>query len=152
MEVAVLHQLKVGDVTETTDPVVSSLQQEIKSIKEIFISLQEDSILKGIKTRGLIITDVCTNRGADINTLINISERDLSMYKTIIIHIGGNDLRNSCPLDSIYENYNLIQNSKLFIKTQFFHNGLVIIPPFFHNGQFCSVIRKFHIDAICLVG
>jgi hypothetical protein len=33
---------------------------------------------------------VCTNRGADINTLINIIERrDFSVYKTIIIHIGG---------------------------------------------------------------
>jgi hypothetical protein len=42
------------------------------------------SILKGIKTRRLINTDVCTNRGADINTLINIIERrDLSVYKTI---------------------------------------------------------------------
>jgi hypothetical protein len=64
------------------------------------------SILNGIKTRRLIHTDVCTNRGADINTLINIIERrDLSVYKTIIVHIGGNDLNNGYSLDTIYENY-----------------------------------------------
>ena len=42
---------------------------------------------------------MCTNRGADINTLINIIERrDFSVYK-------GNDLSNGYSLDSIYENY-----------------------------------------------
>jgi hypothetical protein len=77
--------------------------RKITILKTLIIG---SSILKGIKTRGPINTDVCTNRGVDINTLINIIERrNLSVYKTIIIHIGGNDLNNGYSLDSIYENY-----------------------------------------------
>lgn len=64
------------------------------------------SLLKGIQTRGLTDTAVCTNRGATIQNLIDIiNNNDVSHIKNIIIHIGGNDLSNGDNLDSIVQNY-----------------------------------------------
>lgn len=64
------------------------------------------SILKSIKTKGLTNTDVCTNRGATIDKLIDIlQKKDLSQYKTVIVHIGGNDFHNGDSLNIIYEKY-----------------------------------------------
>ncbi|CAG2221371.1 unnamed protein product [Mytilus edulis] len=49
----------------------------------------------GIQPRGLQNTEVCTNRGANIDRLIDVlQKKDMSTYRTIIIHIGGNDLDN----------------------------------------------------------
>ncbi|VDI19450.1 Hypothetical predicted protein [Mytilus galloprovincialis] len=64
------------------------------------------SILKGIQPRGLQNTEVCTNRGANIDRLIDVlQKKDMSTYRTIIIHIGGNDLDNGDNLQSIRDNY-----------------------------------------------
>lgn len=81
----------------------STAHESTKNSKTLIIG---SSILKGIKTKGLINTDICTNRGADIITLIKVIEgKNLADYKSIIIHIGGNDLSNGYTLNSIYENY-----------------------------------------------
>ena len=64
------------------------------------------SVLKGIQTKGLTDTHVCTNRGADINRLIEVVEsRDISQYKNIVVHIGGNDFSNGDSLRHIRNNY-----------------------------------------------
>ncbi|CAG2247847.1 unnamed protein product [Mytilus edulis] len=64
------------------------------------------SILKGIQPRGLQNTEVCTNRGGNIDRLIDVlQKKDMSTYRTIIIHIGGNDLDNGDNLQSIRDNY-----------------------------------------------
>ncbi|CAC5395801.1 unnamed protein product [Mytilus coruscus] len=64
------------------------------------------SILKGIQPRGLQNTEVCTNRGANIDRLKDvIKKKDMSKYRTIIIHIGGNDFDNGDNLQSIRDNY-----------------------------------------------
>ena len=61
------------------------------------------SILKSIKTKGLTNTDICTNRGATIDKLIDIlQKKDLSQYKTVIVHIRGNDFHNGDSLNVIY--------------------------------------------------
>jgi len=42
---------------------------------------------------GLKNTDIRTNRGATIPDIIDMVEKmDLSPYKTIIVHVGGNDV------------------------------------------------------------
>lgn len=76
------------------------------------------SLLKGIKTRGLKNTDIRTNRGAKIPDIIDAVEKmDLSPYKTIIVHIGGNDVSAGVSMSHIknaYESllYTIRSNSK----------------------------------------
>ncbi|CAG2235934.1 unnamed protein product [Mytilus edulis] len=61
---------------------------------------------KNVMKIGIQNTDVCTNRGANIDKLIDVlQKKDMSTYRTIIIHIGGNDLDNGDNLQSIRDNY-----------------------------------------------
>ena len=102
----IYRNIEYNSVSSQTGKAIPSTnipKPKVHNTKTLIIG---SSILKGIKTRELTNTGACTNRGEDINTLINIIERrDSSVYNTITIHIGDNDLSDGYSLDSIYENY-----------------------------------------------
>ena len=59
----------------------------------------------GSCTKDLTNTDVCINRGATIDKLIDILQKKyLSQYETVV-HISGNDFHNGDSLNVIYEKY-----------------------------------------------
>ena len=72
----------------------------------LFLMYIYSSLLKGIRSKGLRSTDVRTNRGAKIDDITYvISNMDLSPYKTIILHVGGNDLSSGSDLQTINTDY-----------------------------------------------
>jgi hypothetical protein len=76
------------------------------------------SILKGIKPRGLNDTDVLTFRGSKIDRIADeLMKRDLSSYKNIIIHVGGNDIASHGSLRNFEEDYeSLLHAARAFVK------------------------------------
>ncbi|CAC5375222.1 unnamed protein product [Mytilus coruscus] len=67
----------------------------------------ESSLLKSINAKDLINTSVSTTRGARIVDIINIvNDKNIRQYKSIIVHIGANDISNGVTL-------NLINHEKL---------------------------------------
>ncbi|CAG2237494.1 unnamed protein product [Mytilus edulis] len=84
------------------------------------------SILKGIQPRGLQNTEVCTNRGANIDRLIDVlQKKDMSTYRTIIIHIGGNDLDNLQSIRDKYEALLYLLNFKCHPHCKFVVSGIL---------------------------
>lgn len=87
----------------------NAIPQNLKSPKTIKTNntlIIGSSLLKGIKTKGLKSTDVSTNRGATIKKLTEVvSAKDISNYKTIVLHIGGNDVSNRTSTKTICELY-----------------------------------------------
>lgn len=66
--------------------------QELKSKVKARTLVIGSSVLKGIQTRGL---KVCINRGPTTDDLFEVlNQWNISYYKNIIIHTGGNVYSN----------------------------------------------------------
>ena len=85
-------------------PICSNTNQNPNSPAETLII--GSSILKNIRRKGLVNTDIKTLRGAKINDVSNyISTTNIKQYKKIVLLIGGNDASANRSPSTVQEDY-----------------------------------------------